>query len=565
MPVPHLPEELVVKILKHLWADLSTDASTGEPVIPRTAPFVFAPLLRVSKAFHRLALPFWLGHVETADRVRAEAVVKKHGLKNMIRSLYYDPEIPPWHSDWDDPNYEDSEEEDYYDGGYSFGDPYGYGGRGYRKEPGDEYWEEMGQEEEKWRTIFEHSGSFEQLEIGPRWPRVTRRGVQGRRFTYYNNDDHEAQKTEPAGKTLLQMVRVGSLSGVRSLRLNLPAGATITDVSSFLFSLPNLEHARLTFFGPLAPDEPEAWTPYTAPPKVRTLEVLRLRSSVQHLQTVVIERLVKPFEATLHRLSLDYTLSDASVSLTSTDLFRECTFPILQQITLSGRLVCVARTPEPFIPNAPVLEIAEIPAPRTGVCPPPPPSLEHLSLTRLRIETLPRLEQTFRIYATARAIPSLRSLTIEFEVTDPKLSEGQLGVLRTLAACAEQHGVALLGSWWPLLSSNAMEDALYDPASEADDEDDGNSEEGGEEEGDVEMGATGSSSGDSDGESMLFDWDGEDGPQFRSLWSAEKRRAHDFAEALSALQLHFSSLTAFEGARAAMIEAAEPFLHGERE
>ncbi|GAA5890192.1 hypothetical protein JCM6882_009255 [Rhodosporidiobolus microsporus] len=571
MPVPPLPNELINLIFEHLWSILSTDPSTGLLVTPRNAPFIFAPFVRVSKTWRQLAAPFWHAHVEAKDREKVKAALKQYNLtKVVIRSLHFDPDIPRMPSDAE---YEDYEDE--YDDGW---DGYGYGG-GRRRDPEDEFWDEVGREGGKWDDIAA-SEKLEQLEMGPR-PRLSRRRHNRTHYTHYNNDEEEAGRAWPVGQVLWQIWPFGGpFPHLRSLRLHLPAGACIRNVWNHTSGLVNLTHLGVTFLGPLAlRDDSAAETDHLKTVKdvflrLESLEILRLATNVEHLTTVVVPLLIKPASKTLRHLRLEPDFSEPTVSLTAQQLFAGCSFPRLGQFKLAGRMTCAVLGRAPFLPDAPALKEADVPLRQRCIFPAPPASVEHLSLHNCRPEGLEQLARTFHLHCVGTvtsamsvfppATLALRVLSIEFAETDPKLEPAHVDALRSLIAYAQVAGVELRGSWWPLLSKDVRENELFDPAAPVNldelesvspmDEDD---EEYQEEEEEPERDQDGWTSEDEE-----LDWDAEDDAQFRELWSEDKGRAHDFAQALSSLRQHFPTPDAFEGAKTAMLDAAEPFLSG---
>ncbi|GAA5890162.1 hypothetical protein JCM6882_009245 [Rhodosporidiobolus microsporus] len=564
MPVPPLTNELTTLIFEHLWSILSTDPSTGHLIVPRNAPFIFAPFLRVSKTWQQLAAPFWLAHVEAkyCNTVAFKFQTSELKSRGVVRSLHFDPEIPFISATGDPDDYESCSDDDYY------GSPR----RDQHYTRRELFEDEVASEARRWADLVgstqhwfdAHLGpsepiGLEQLEAGPR-PALSRRRNTTAKSHVYGNREEEAARPEPAGKTLLALWTDLNAPRLRSLRINLPPGSSISDIARFAAIFPRLTQLHLTFLGPLAPDEVarELQSPVNAPSSFPALEVLTisaLATSVEHLRNVVVPLLVKPTSASLTHLSLQTDLSDRLITLTSLELFEGCVFTNLQDLRLDSKIACSIRHGPSFLADAPVISNATVHLAPAGKFTVPPPSLEHLSLESATLPGLAGLKASLDNYWSGGAFPaaypsSLRTVSLEFANTAADLEVEHLGILRAIVALGAQHGVAVLGSWWTFLSDDARDVEAYEPAMRQDAEVEKNGEEEG---GDEESESEGS------GEDDEMDWDAEEDAQFRLHWSVGKRRRFDFDNAHAALREHFPSAEAFEAAKAAMIAAAEPF------
>ncbi|BGP15578.1 hypothetical protein JCM10213_005372 [Rhodosporidiobolus nylandii] len=92
-----LPPELVTLVFAHLHASLGTTHSQDTHLaFPETAPFVFSPLLLVSKSFFALAAPFFLRFLNPASVAYARILLEREGLsRRAVHSIHYRQYEPP--------------------------------------------------------------------------------------------------------------------------------------------------------------------------------------------------------------------------------------------------------------------------------------------------------------------------------------------------------------------------------------------------------------------------------------------------------------------------------------
>ncbi|GAA5984545.1 hypothetical protein JCM11641_006544 [Rhodosporidiobolus odoratus] len=465
MSTPPLPAELIAKIFRYLWLDLSTDLTTAHLVTPRNAPFILAPLRLVSRSFYRLALPLWLGHVERGDRDRAGAALEKAQSRDSILSLHFDPDVPVW----DDFHHYDSQDD------------------------------ELDYDRSRWDLVLLEGLGTDLVAASPD-----------------GDDAEEAAKDRPVGETLFCIWHDNNLPSLQSLRLNLPAGASIDSIAYLATKASGLTQLRIHFLGPVVHDSPDSMGSLSSP--FRTLFHLELRN----------------------------------LAVTSASM-KDHIFPALVTAASATLPACSpirSATPQGFI-DAPCLLTLALPVVK-GQLPPLPPSVEYLSVIHLQRDQLSILEQSL----CSLSGPNLKALELEFERTDPELMPNQLATLRRIAELMASRGVALLGSWWPLLSENSMENELYKPVQEAQEGEESSSEGSDEEDG---------------GSGMLrrMQNSADHSLALIATFSIHLQSpipsgpSPPTATALSPLRAHFPSVHAFEGGKAAIYAAAEPHLHGE--
>ncbi|GAA5974489.1 hypothetical protein JCM11641_003252 [Rhodosporidiobolus odoratus] len=491
MSTPPLTAELITKIFRHLWLDLSTDLTTAHLVTPRNAPFILAPLLLVSRSFYRLALPFWFGHIESLPehkRNRRVQVLDKHELKQVQDIMA------------------DNEER--------LQDPSPYVCPRPVPEVEDLLDDAMSRELQKCRSLFAQREDLEQLEVGRRSRRMTRSsGVCYRDFLPYNNDFEEANCDQPAGFTLIAMCREVflELPHLRSLRVHAPAGCDLSGVLDLILRL----------------------------------EVIDVLSSTSQFDPI-IALVLAPLAEHLEHLILEGKEKHPLGGLPFCPLFSQVSFPSLKTIRLPAFLLALDADARPFL-NASSLEEAHFTIPPGGRLPLLPSTLKHLSILLVYLDDLNGLQRSLRASRTgpSPSFLNLHTVTIETLSAAPGFQERHHDLLRELAALAEEVGITLLGSWWSLLSDDLTENEAYQPEAEV--EDDGKEGSSGDED-------------TSEGEDEPLDWDAEEDSQFRLLWSEDKRRANDFAQALEPLRPHLLSSSAFETVKTVMSEVAEPYL-----
>ncbi|GAA6025627.1 hypothetical protein JCM10207_003318, partial [Rhodosporidiobolus poonsookiae] len=89
MPIPSLPEELVVHIFECLYSILSTGPYSARLEDPDGHALVFSRVMLVSRAWHRLALPFFHRHFSAATVASDPAAAQRLAESGMIRSARY--------------------------------------------------------------------------------------------------------------------------------------------------------------------------------------------------------------------------------------------------------------------------------------------------------------------------------------------------------------------------------------------------------------------------------------------------------------------------------------------
>ncbi|BGP44322.1 hypothetical protein JCM10450v2_000133 [Rhodotorula kratochvilovae] len=88
MPVPPLPNELVVLILEHLWtsgAVYSHERARYEPIAPAR---LYQPLLLVSRTWHRLALPFFVRRLDLRDLNAFVNTFQRYGVAGEVQAYH---------------------------------------------------------------------------------------------------------------------------------------------------------------------------------------------------------------------------------------------------------------------------------------------------------------------------------------------------------------------------------------------------------------------------------------------------------------------------------------------
>ncbi|GAA5848926.1 hypothetical protein JCM8547_006390 [Rhodosporidiobolus lusitaniae] len=210
-PVQPLPTEIIQLVLEHVYDDVSRDRRTGDYIVPLYLRHFFLPFLLVSKTFHGLALPLRLSHADAATANSMDNMAERYRVKDPLRSLHVEPEIPVWNDDLP---------------AHAAAEIYNI---------------TLNNEQSLWASTFDSLKHLEYLVLRP---------PQGK--AHLNHHD-ELDRPVSAGRTLLRVCEeIVALPDLRSLWLELPTGARAVDVLNLACRAPQLGHLEVPFSGPIA-------------------------------------------------------------------------------------------------------------------------------------------------------------------------------------------------------------------------------------------------------------------------------------------------------------------------
>ncbi|GAA5989576.1 hypothetical protein JCM5350_002114 [Sporobolomyces pararoseus] len=492
-----LPNQLIHRIFEYVYTSLCHHAAHLELDFPLGSKFVFSNFSLVCKTWHSLSLPFLIRHFDGQNVEPFTRFVKKYDLFKSIKSIYLNPTFKGWP---DPDNFlhlcEECEQPE----------------AGARDMAMEEQEEDVEREVKRWLSLLKRAGpTLSTVEIGSRRRRRLERGPWYGDWHYrYGDEDEDTEgygpwDTAPA-LDLREFFKVIPVSGqVHSVRLNLPDeggsecnwGTVDEQFASTISSkFPNLKHYTLHSHSKI---NCTSHSLSAQLPPLQSLRIWNVWSDPLGLSKNLRPMYLLPSAATLRYLELQVISADESV-LDVSDLFEDLRFPLLEELHLdSHHLSC---TQSDFFDRFPRIESASIPLNPTqttlATLPLLPASLRQLTLSCLLDTSLVHLAQYLRRENLSRltrlVLQSWPNTIVLIDVSHLphfETSETPTTELATIIQICSDNRVELCYSM-------GMEDE--DTNVEA-------SEELSEDEN--------------------WDFDGEDGVEFKELWSNEKQRAHD--------------------------------------
>ncbi|GAA5890074.1 hypothetical protein JCM6882_009219 [Rhodosporidiobolus microsporus] len=497
MPIPPLPNELISLIFEHLFRLLSVHPAEEFLDVPETAPFVFGRLSQVSRTWNGLAGPYVVRHLDAEQMLR---------VRDAAPDKLADVRSARW-------------------------------SRGHRA--GNRLDEGV-----SWRWAAETSAATIQQLFFPR-----------------NFPPLAADAFFGADAIVLPALRrlTLDLSGDRQFKL-------LRLLSLLATRAPQIEHLTLLshefYLQPPTPTSP-SW-------QLAHLRVLDLRNfhvKPEWLRPVLVDSLVKPSRRTLEYLFLDVSVRHKLGEPCST-LF-PFSFPNLVTFRCTSRDIdCESVDLSTTFPRVVDLTLSLIgPSPTLPLI---PPSIQHLAVSCLRKSTFTNI--CTQVTQTLSSLPSLRTLGIglhDFRTPDP-LPEA-VEAVRALVAVADSRGVTFHSDFLSYVSwaddeddkkrfgklpkvqvrgINGWASEVEAGGQEVDEEEkeeeeevtDGEEAEG-EDQGEgveAERGEEAEEGEEGEAEIGWHDWDAEDDPVFRSLWSQEKRDEYDAANPYTRVTLRLA-------------------------
>jgi len=516
MSPPHLPNELVTLIFEHLYRSLCVHPSEDFLDFPISDKFIFSRFSLVSKTWHALSLPFLVRHCDGHRLEEYKDFVKKYDLAKKVESIHFNMKIPKW----DD--YKESAEALMEDQrrDYGYGHRYGYeyddisdDDPDLRQDCLDEAFTDMysfhdedrDKEKARWSYILQHCmATVKMVEFGPRprkkletsWPDENWREMM---------ESGEADPMYGPGRDVIDFMDGLRGPKVKQLRINLLAGANINWLDqAHSDAFPQVKDLTIASYSASfeIDDHSVEWK------DLCRLRILNLYCLPDQFQNCLIPSYLKPSAGTLTHLQL--SLHPNALRQRSTVLYRppscfdSLVFPRLKHLDLDiPHLLC--GDPELF-DRFPVITTAAIPL-YNSLTPHRfftfPPHLTHLSLTHFDAATIPvlcdhlsdvnlghlsRLQiQGFRFASAVQPVGGEQDPTKLAELEEAR------GIGRLVKVC-KRRGVEVL-----------FEDLDIERESWMD-----------------EIGAD-----EEDQEDEAWDFDAEDGEEFKEFWSSHKRRDHD--------------------------------------
>lgn len=497
------PFELVSIIFEFLYDSLSRHTTNDEYDAPIGAKVVFTRTSLVSRGWHALSLPFLVRHFDGENVEAFTAFCDKYRLFQDVRSIYLNPAF----TGWPDPG-EFTREEWYYEAG---SEPERNLDCGEASLLANE--KQVREEFARWSTLLERSvPTLSILEIGSRRRAKLERGPWY--GAYHQSLGRFSDSPCPWGELetapsldlahFLSKLRIGV--EVHTLRLNLPDEGTTTSQTDVeqdeqfarlvghLF--PRLKNYCLHAHNVGKIKQRTQLVPF---PPLERLQLLNVLAGSGGWRFNLRPTYLRPSAATLRYLEISMPPFPGQSSLPLRDLFGTLQFPLLEELYLDGP--AVSCTVSSFFDRFPLIRTASIPLDpndchRANALPILPLLLTHLTLSRLDdLSLVPLANHLRRQDLTHLERLALRSEPIcngtlqnfdtpEFETCDTPTPE----LATIIRICSRSNVEVLYGSALPV-----------DDSSEA-----------GEQSEDDE-----------------FDWDGEDDPEFRRLWTNAKKREHD--------------------------------------
>ncbi|GAA5949908.1 hypothetical protein JCM3765_007734 [Sporobolomyces pararoseus] len=495
-----LPNELIDHIFEYVYTSLCHHAAQRELDFPIGSKFVFSNFSLVSKNWHSLSLPFLVRHFDGQNVEAFTEFVEKYQLYKSIKSIYLNPEI----KGWPDPGiYENDfracEMPEYECGEAAMSD----------------HQEDVRREVRRWSRLLERAvPTLSTLEIGSRRRNKLERGPWYGEWHHRSGDDEEdgygPWETAPA-LDLDEFLKIVPLSRqVHSLRLNLPdeVGSAYDDgpvdaqfASTISSRFPNLRQYTLHSHSKIALTKRATLVQF---PPLQSLRILNGVSDSLGISHNLRPIYLLPSAATLRSLKLQIVSPDWK-NFTIPDLFGNLRFPLLEELHLNSFDFSCAQSD--FFDRFPRIKSATIPfiPIQTNLLDLPvlPASLQQLTLSCRRNSSLVHLAQYLRrenlshltrlvlqsfTHYVARAPESLLPL---FETSENPTTE----LAEIIRICSLDHV--------EVCHSMALPD-----------------------EGGVDV----DTSAEELSEDENWDFEGEDGDEFRKLWSTEKKRSHDIDE-----------------------------------
>ncbi|GAA5949835.1 hypothetical protein JCM3765_007710 [Sporobolomyces pararoseus] len=491
-----LPNELIDHIFKYVYTSLCHHAAQGELDFPIGSKFVFSNFSLVSKNWHSLSLPFLVRHFDGKNVEAFTKFVKRYQLFKSIKSIYLNLEI----KGWPDPgiyenNFRDCEMPEYECGEAAMLD----------------HQEDVRREVRRWSRLLERAvPTLSTLEIGSRRTHKLERGPWYGDWHYRSGDAQEDDfgkwETAPALDLEEFLKIIPSSLRVHSLRLNLPdeVGSTYhypngakqdeqfaAAVSS---RFPNLKHYTLHSHSKIVLTRRATSVRF---PPLKSLRLLNIRSDALGVTHNIRPTYLLPSAATLRSLRLQIFSRDRT-NFTNLDLFGNLRFPLLEEFHLDS--LNFSCTQSDFFERFPRIRSASIPLEPSQISlstlPVLPASLQQLTLSCLDDSSLVHLAQ----YLRREDLSQITHLVLQSYTV--RASDSFLPLFETSAPpTTELAEILRICSLDQVEVCHSM--ALPD-------------------EGGVDVDTPEELSEDEN-----WDFDAEDGEEFRGLWSTEKKRSHD--------------------------------------
>ncbi|GAA5989527.1 hypothetical protein JCM5350_002096 [Sporobolomyces pararoseus] len=493
-----LPNELVDHIFEYVYTSLCHHAAQRELDFPIGSKFVFSNFSLVSKTWHSLSLPFLVRHFDGSNVEAFTGFVEKYQLFKSIKSIYLNPEIKGWPDPanyWDD--FRDLEMVEYECGEAAMLD----------------HKENVTQEVERWSSLLKQSVlTLSTMEIGSRRRNRLERGPWYGNWHHRSGDDEKDEfgtwETAPALDLEAFLDKVPVSRQVHSVRLNLPdevgseynKGPIDEQFASTISSqFPNLKHYTLHSHSKIACTRRSSSVQF---PPLQSLRILNLWSNSLGLRQNLRLTYLLPSAAILRYLELQ-VVSEDSRDLSLSDLLGNLQFPLLEELHLDSEYLSC--TQSDFFDRFPRIAYASIPL-ATGqislaTLPVLPATLHQLTLSSLHDSGLTQLAQYLRredLSQLTRLVLQSRSNVVDrvavsrlprFETSETPTTE-----LATIVRICTRSQVEVCYSM-----------ALPDEG--------------------IDLDAPEELSEDEN-----WDFDAEDGDEFRQLWSIDKKRSHDIDE-----------------------------------
>ncbi|BGP15651.1 hypothetical protein JCM10213_005118 [Rhodosporidiobolus nylandii] len=575
--VPLLPNELITLIFTHLYLSLGVHPAKEELDLPHLAPFVFAPFLRVSRTWHALALPFFVRFVDGGNPHYIAELVKKHKLEKEVETVYFNPTLPPV-------DCEDSEA-----GESEVSDDMAYlddidGQRHFRQA--------LRAEKRRWKhllpTVAPH---VKRLEVGPR---LRQKGTHSWPDPDYVAEDLPHEDSQSPGWSISMICgsekHLPLLPALTSLRINLASGGIVSSFNNLILNSPTLACLTIASYTPTPEGDSDSWyySPFSAEdavlPQLRSLTILGFTATHEYLRSCLGRPFLGAARSTLEHLHLEIDCDEVpapphpfwNFPLSADE------YPRLKRLILRSRSYTFThRTFFRLFPALEEVDLSLVPASiitSTNFPLDPPPTLKRLILSDVSSSTFQTVALAI-VADPAKVYKQLAHLQVDGELQpepqdDMMLTLAMASRLRELGfplsgsfadACQVGHGVV---SYEPGSASYAAVEAEQDRdrGRGKDGHEAAGEREQVEDEADAEgeLGMSGADS-DEDGANEELDWDAEDSPQFRHLWSAAKREEYERSSLVAefdAFRPRFPSEEAFEAARDKALAAFQPFLQG---
>jgi hypothetical protein len=511
----HVPNELVEYIFEYVYSSLCIHLGQSEPDFPIGAKFVFSNFSLVSRTWHSLALPFLVRHTDGENVEAFTEFVGSKQLSRSVKSLYLNPNFEGW------PQPRDYESDSDCSGWNDDRIGCGWAAK--------EDWEnEIQNEFERWKKLLlQPLPSLTALEIGSRRRNKLERGPWYGEWHHRSDDDDQgypygAQDTAPALDLVPFLKALPSNRQLRTLRLNLPDEASILNchgepaqlwvdeqfADTISSRFPNLEHYTLHSHSELSWDQRLEATSMLS---LRSLEVYNVVSTPSGLSENLRPTYLLPSATTLRILKLHIYGLPRQDYLGIDDLFGSLQFPSLEELDIdSNELSCGESD---FFDRFPRIRIASIPLgfelPDDDILPDLPSSLSYLKLSRLTDASITHLA----VDLLGENLSHLTHLVLQSKADSPNYSGGlSLPLFETSETPTDDLATII-----EICQRNLVEVCYatnmtdeFDHSEEEEDDSDDEEEEASEDEN--------------------WDWDAEEGENFRSFWSEEKQRSRDIGE-----------------------------------